>query len=76
MLAATGSGPHVPVRVLAGYLDAERRLGRLPESADPEALASMLMGACYHRAHLELFADLPVDRDDFADGVARMIVTR
>lgn len=32
----------------AAYLDAERRLGRLPGTADPEALALAVVGAVHH----------------------------
>jgi hypothetical protein len=37
---------------LAAYLDAEKRLGRMREDADPEAAAAMVLGACYQRGVL------------------------
>lgn len=50
-----GAGPHVPVAVVADYLDAERRIGRVVPEADPPAAAALLMGACFHRALLARF---------------------
>lgn len=53
--AERGAGPHVPVGMVAEYLDAERRLGRVVPEADPPAVAALLMGACFHRALLDRF---------------------
>lgn len=53
--AEHGSGPHVPVAALAGYLAAEQESGRLAPDADPQAAAALLMGACFQRALLVHF---------------------
>lgn len=50
-----GSGPHVPVVALAGYLAAEQETGRVARHADPQAAAALLMGACFQRALLVQF---------------------
>ena len=45
-----GAGPRMVNEALTAYLDAEERLARVREDADPEAAAAMLLGAYYHRA--------------------------
>lgn len=57
LLAVSEGGPHKPIRVLADYLRAEQQLGRV--HGDPDAMASLIMGACYQRAHLARFVDMP-----------------
>ncbi|MET8866991.1 TetR/AcrR family transcriptional regulator [Nonomuraea sp. NPDC004580] len=64
MLAERGTGPHVPIQVLAGILRDEQRAGRVDGGLDADAAASMLMGACFHRANLARFADLPGHGDE------------
>ncbi|MEU3826164.1 TetR/AcrR family transcriptional regulator [Streptomyces sp. SID161] len=49
-LRAIGSGPHVPIEGLAAYLSAEQAAGRVRADADTHAAASLLLGACAHRA--------------------------
>ncbi|MGL5850226.1 MAG: TetR/AcrR family transcriptional regulator [Phycicoccus sp.] len=50
-----GAGPHAPSRVLAGYLDEEIRLDRLPK-LDADAVARLLTGAALHEAFLATYA--------------------
>ncbi|GGL03586.1 TetR family transcriptional regulator [Sphaerisporangium melleum] len=72
------AGPHKPLAALAGYFRALRDSGRVRADADPDAAASLLLGACYQRAFLRLFvgdAGAPGDVDDFAAGLARTILT-
>jgi AcrR family transcriptional regulator len=45
--ARGGVGPHRANDEFAAYLTAEQRLGRLPAGADPEAIAALLLGACF-----------------------------
>ena len=59
MLAENHTGPHVPLQVLADILRAEQRAGRIDAALDADAAASMLLGACFHRASLSRFVDLP-----------------
>lgn len=57
-----GAGPHHPVHMLADYLRAEQRLGRISADSNPEAVASLLMGACFQQAFLRYYdggADVP-----------------
>ncbi|MBV6703006.1 TetR/AcrR family transcriptional regulator [Kitasatospora aureofaciens] len=49
------AGPHHVSSHLADYLRAEQRLGRVRAGIDPDAAAMLLIGACFHRAFLELF---------------------
>jgi AcrR family transcriptional regulator len=72
-LAEDGAGPHEVTRHLAAYLAAEQRLGRIAPDVDPAAAATLLVGACFHRAFLERFfageapegALRPADEDEF-----------
>ncbi len=54
-----GAGPEVPNRTLAAYLRAEQRHGRVSQDADPDAVASLLLGACLQRAFFRVFAGEP-----------------
>ncbi|TVT50587.1 TetR/AcrR family transcriptional regulator [Amycolatopsis rhizosphaerae] len=56
-MADHGAGPRNPHEGLVRYLKAEQRLGRLPRSADPEALSALLLGACFQQAFLTAFDD-------------------
>jgi AcrR family transcriptional regulator len=59
-LAAVGAGPHRANQALAAYLRAERELGRIDASVDPEAAAAMLLGACFQRAFFSAFSGQPI----------------
>jgi AcrR family transcriptional regulator len=59
-LAALGAGPHQVNELLAAYLRAERDLGRIDASVDPNAGAAMLLGACFQRAFLGAFSGRPI----------------
>jgi AcrR family transcriptional regulator len=48
-------GPHRSIEALAGYIRAEQHQGRISQRADPEAAASLLLGACLGRAFLRRF---------------------
>ncbi len=54
-----GAGPEQAVAVFAAYLRAERDLGRIAADADPEAAASLLIGACFQQAFLRYYAEGP-----------------
>ncbi|MFC4013043.1 TetR/AcrR family transcriptional regulator [Nonomuraea purpurea] len=47
-----GAGPHQVNEVVAAYLRAEQDLGRLRPGADIEAVAGLLLGACFQYAFL------------------------
>jgi AcrR family transcriptional regulator len=49
------AGPQKANESVAAYLEAERRLGRVREDADPEAAAAALLGACFQRAFFRNF---------------------
>lgn len=68
-------GPHVPEALLAGYLAAEQRLGRILPSADPAAMAQLLLGACFQQAFLAAFAGRPVGGDELAELARRLVGT-
>ncbi|GII86716.1 TetR family transcriptional regulator [Sphaerisporangium siamense] len=76
-LRKLGAGPHRPLDALAGYLRSLRDAGRVRRDADPDAAAALLLGACYQRAQLTLFAreeEPPASLDDFATSLARTLL--
>ncbi|WP_406278683.1 TetR/AcrR family transcriptional regulator [Embleya sp. NBC_00896] len=75
-LRGIGAGPHMPLRALAGYLRVERDRGRIAATADPDAAAELLLGACYQRAFLRHFMgveDGPT-AEEFAAAAAATLV--
>jgi AcrR family transcriptional regulator len=50
------AGQHQAVDLLANYVRAEQRAGRITQRADPEAAAALLVGACLGRAFLRRFS--------------------
>jgi AcrR family transcriptional regulator len=76
-LAAVGAGPHRANQALAAYLRAERELGRIHASVDPETGAAMLLGACFQRAFLSAFSGQPVpaaERTHLAASLATILL--
>jgi AcrR family transcriptional regulator len=60
-----GLGPHLAITALAGYLREEQKLGRLPTAVDPEAAASLLLGACFQRAfNAQFLGNAAVAKED------------
>jgi AcrR family transcriptional regulator len=69
-----GAGPRVPEEMLARHLAEAQRLGRLAPSADPLAMARLLLGACFQQAFLADFTGERLDAEQLAD-LARGLVT-
>jgi len=67
-LAREGKGPHLSMAVLADYIAAEQRLGRIAKDKDPKLAAYLLMSSSFFRAFLESFLDKPAQPswDEFA----------
>ena len=62
---------------LAAYLDAEKRLGRVREDADPEAAAALILGACYQRAFFRSYLgeDVPAEGEQgFVEGIVHTLL--
>jgi AcrR family transcriptional regulator len=70
-----GGGPHAPEERLTRYLAAEQRLGRLVPSADPRAVAQLLLGACFQQAFLADFAGEAPAEDRLADLARGLVAT-
>jgi len=68
-------GPRTPEELLARYLAAEQRLGRIAPSAEPQAMAQLLLGACFQQAFLADFAGERPGGDDPADLARRLVAT-
>ncbi|MGW3731895.1 TetR/AcrR family transcriptional regulator [Streptomyces sp. NPDC005148] len=72
-----GTGPHVPIRGVAGYLRSEQAAGRVRPGADTYAAASLLLGACVHRAFAYDATEEsrpPQSLDEFAASIARTVL--
>jgi AcrR family transcriptional regulator len=54
-----GAGPEKAVEMFAAYLRAEQALGRVAADADPDACASLLVGACFQQAFLRYYDQGP-----------------
>ena len=72
-----GAGPQMINETLTSYLDAEKRLGRVREDADPEAAAAMVLGACYQRAFFRSFLGedmLAEGEEGFVEGIVQTLM--
>lgn len=67
------SGPRTPLTALTGYLRAEQRSGRLPDTVDAEAAASLLLGSCFQQAFLIHFEGTEAGGDQL-DALAERLV--
>ncbi|MFD2768090.1 TetR/AcrR family transcriptional regulator [Micromonospora eburnea] len=52
-------GPDKAVAIFANYLRAEQAIERINPDADPDATASLLIGACFHEAFLRYYSQGP-----------------
>ncbi|MEW2358852.1 helix-turn-helix domain-containing protein [Spirillospora sp. NPDC029432] len=68
-----GAGPHMVPESVAAYLREEQALGRVAASADPDAVAALLMGACFQQGFLRYVADGP-DGPDIPAAEARALL--
>ncbi|WP_336216142.1 TetR/AcrR family transcriptional regulator [Nonomuraea sp. LPB2021202275-12-8] len=59
---------------LAAYLRAEQTLGRLSATADPDAAATMIVGACHELILPHLFHGTPAAEIEFPPGFADHLV--
>lgn len=62
-LRRQGAGPHMANAALAAYLRAEQEAGRVRADADVQAVAGLLLGACFQHAFLAHMS-APDHRDD------------
>ncbi|MCF6475590.1 TetR/AcrR family transcriptional regulator [Nonomuraea sp. MG754425] len=76
MLTKHDLGPHLPIQALAEILRAEREAGRIDAGIDPGAAAALLMGACFHRANLTYFVDLPDDDETWTAAIIGTLLRR
>jgi AcrR family transcriptional regulator len=62
-----GGGPRRANEMLAAYLRAEQKLGRIRSEVDPDAIADLLIGACLQRVYWQATMDdepPPVEEDE------------
>lgn len=52
-LKEQNAGPHRANELVANYIEAESKVGRLPKRVRPQAAAAMLLGACFQRVFFE-----------------------
>lgn len=74
-LSSRGSGPRHPIEALASYLELERDHGTLRTDTDPQALASLLFGACFQEAFLINFAGEEPAEERLAELAGRLVKT-
>jgi AcrR family transcriptional regulator len=76
-LRKRGAGPRMVNEALTAYLDAEERLGRVRQDADPEAAAAMVLGACYQRAFFRSYLGeaVPAEGEEgFVEGIVQTLL--
>jgi AcrR family transcriptional regulator len=74
-IKAENAGPRRLYELVAAYVAAEQRLGRVDRRRDPVSVAALLLGPAYHYALLRHFiGDDPLPRSD-ADFVAGLVET-
>jgi AcrR family transcriptional regulator len=71
-LRAENLGPHRANDGLVDYLRAEQGLGRVSPDADLEAVAGLLLGACFQLAFIGHFADRRADLESAAAFVGQL----
>jgi AcrR family transcriptional regulator len=73
-----GAGPRMINEALAAYLEAEERLGRVRKDVDPEAVAAMVLGACYQRAFFRSYLgeDVPAEgqEESFVESIVQTLM--
>jgi AcrR family transcriptional regulator len=74
-LRRMGAGPQLANAAVTAYVRAEQALGRIPASVDGEAVAALLLGACFQRAFLWHYAGQVShgDSEAFADALLRTL---
>jgi AcrR family transcriptional regulator len=60
-LHAQGRGPHIAEGMLLDYIRAEQKIGRICRRAVPEAITSMLLGACFYRVFVSQYMGTPME---------------
>lgn len=71
VLRSRNMGPYRSIKALEEYVGAEQRLGRVPKSIEPRAVAITLLGACFYRTFLSHFLGdaMPPDQATFVASV-------
>jgi len=68
-------GPQRPIELVASYVRAEQRLGRLKPRADADAVAQLLLGACAGRALIRRLVGQQDSAEDDERFVRRVVKT-
>jgi AcrR family transcriptional regulator len=70
-------GPLRSIKLVAAYVDSERRLGRVSDRVSPELFTRVLLGACFSQALIEALigeeARIGTD-EQFARGIVRTLM--
>jgi AcrR family transcriptional regulator len=77
MMRTTDKDPHRATALLAAYLRAEQRVGRVRRGVDVDAAATLLIGACVERVLMRCFAGETASTEadaHFARGVVRTLL--
>ncbi|HEY9841743.1 MAG TPA: TetR/AcrR family transcriptional regulator, partial [Candidatus Obscuribacterales bacterium] len=71
------AGPHKANEAVAAYLRAEQKLGRVHAGLNPDAVAYLLLGACFQRAYWSRFlgeALSDAEAEQFVQGIITSLV--
>jgi AcrR family transcriptional regulator len=75
-MRTSGGGPHRAKDLLADYLRAEQRAGRVAQEANPQVAAMLLIGVCLQRAFVSSFvgaSDSQEEDERFVKDVVRFV---
>jgi AcrR family transcriptional regulator len=75
-MRASGGGPHRAKDLLADYLRAEQRAGRVAQEVNPQVAAMLLIGVCLQRAFVGSFVgttDSQAEDERFVKDVVRFV---
>jgi AcrR family transcriptional regulator len=70
-------GPHRANEIVAVYLQAEQRLGRVNAAANPRSVADMLLGACFqHVFHMQFLGadESGAEREQFVENMLETLL--
>ncbi|MEV8637557.1 TetR/AcrR family transcriptional regulator [Streptosporangium sp. NPDC051023] len=69
-----GVGPHLVNVPLAGYLRAERELGRVEQGVDPDAAAALLFGGCLQYAFFSALTSPDRSAETYVEGLVSTLL--
>lgn len=78
LLKQRGVGPHLLFKKVAAHLSEEQERGRIRGDVDPTAIASFLLGSCFHYAFVQQFTGddlLSLSDEDYTATLVPTLIT-